>query len=504
MTETSCRDSGYIQHIAPHLLFRMPFLMPVATAPGRASSSSSSTRTSAPTTTTSRSSTASPTAGSTRATSRGSSRASSASVVGGITFDEWGIDGARLCVLNALDAIEHGARVHVHTTVESDRSARPDGADGAGRYVVEARDASDRGEACASARASSSTRRARGAPSPRRSAGCPRRASACARQGHPRRARPARRPTTASLSEAIDGRQVFIYPWQNVSVIGTTDDDYYGDLDDVRATSEEVRYLVQGVARVFPSVRQAARHRHVRRRPARRSTRTAPTRTPSRASTRSSTTRSTARPGVYSMIGGKLASYRLFAQELSDLVASKRLRLAARPAPTHTRALPGGDRVPDAVALAHQARGDARRRAPPRLPSRRAGAARPRAHRARRQRDVTSSARASRCSRPRCATSCAKSGVHGGRRRAAHAPRASVPAAACGAPRGAGRSSPRSGGSRRQRGGRWPSRSSCGTPGPASWRSVRRRQGKRRSCSRRCGRPLATAGLRLCRSLVES
>src|SRR5208282_4306939 len=29
VTEQSCRDSGYIQHIAPHLLFRMPFLMPI-------------------------------------------------------------------------------------------------------------------------------------------------------------------------------------------------------------------------------------------------------------------------------------------------------------------------------------------------------------------------------------------------------------------------------------------------------------------------------------------
>src|SRR5262245_42236491 len=28
VTETSCRDSGYIQRIAPHLLFRIPFLMP--------------------------------------------------------------------------------------------------------------------------------------------------------------------------------------------------------------------------------------------------------------------------------------------------------------------------------------------------------------------------------------------------------------------------------------------------------------------------------------------
>ncbi|HYS80086.1 MAG TPA: FAD-dependent oxidoreductase, partial [Anaeromyxobacteraceae bacterium] len=28
VTELACRDSGYIQRIAPHLLFRIPFLMP--------------------------------------------------------------------------------------------------------------------------------------------------------------------------------------------------------------------------------------------------------------------------------------------------------------------------------------------------------------------------------------------------------------------------------------------------------------------------------------------
>src|SRR5580692_10247287 len=29
VTASSCRDSGYIQRIAPHLLFRIPFLMPL-------------------------------------------------------------------------------------------------------------------------------------------------------------------------------------------------------------------------------------------------------------------------------------------------------------------------------------------------------------------------------------------------------------------------------------------------------------------------------------------
>src|SRR5690606_9159915 len=60
----------------------------------------------------------------------------------------------------------------------------------------------------------------------------------------------------AIVAQAIDGRQVFLEPWQNLTIIGTTDDDYYGDLDDVVATADEVRYLVQAVARVFPSIRE--------------------------------------------------------------------------------------------------------------------------------------------------------------------------------------------------------------------------------------------------------
>jgi glycerol-3-phosphate dehydrogenase len=95
-------------------------------------------RTFARTTTTSRSSAGSLIAGSPRPTSNGSSPGLVGGLVGGVSFDEWGVDGARLCVLNALDAIEHGARVHVHTTVESiGRVPEPAGA---ARYVVEARE----------------------------------------------------------------------------------------------------------------------------------------------------------------------------------------------------------------------------------------------------------------------------------------------------------------------------------------------------------------------------
>jgi glycerol-3-phosphate dehydrogenase len=50
------------------------------------------------------------------------------------------------------------------------------------------------------------------------------------------------------------------------------------------------------------------------------------------------------------MIGGKLASYRLFAQELCDRVAPADFGNTV-PCSTHTRSLPGGERIPDSAEL---------------------------------------------------------------------------------------------------------------------------------------------------------
>jgi glycerol-3-phosphate dehydrogenase len=55
-------------------------------------------------------------------------------------------------------------------------------------------------------------------------------------------------------------------------------------------------------------------------------------------------------PGLYSMIGGKLASFRLFAQELCDHVAPHDFGNNVS-CTTHTRPLPGGERVPDSADL---------------------------------------------------------------------------------------------------------------------------------------------------------
>jgi glycerol-3-phosphate dehydrogenase len=58
-------------------------------------------------------------------------------------------------------------------------------------------------------------------------------------------------------------------------------------------------------------------------------------------------------PGVYSMIGGKLASYRMFAQQLCDSVAPRDFDVNVQ-CSTHVWPLPGGDAVPDALQLAQE------------------------------------------------------------------------------------------------------------------------------------------------------
>jgi glycerol-3-phosphate dehydrogenase len=154
------------------------------------------------------------------------------------------------------------------------------------------------------------------------------------------------------MVKAVDGRRVFIEPWQNTSVIGTTDDDYYGDLDNVFATVDEVRYLIEAIARVFPVVRQA----------------------------RLIGTWSGVRPtlyewgkhedalsreheivdhsghgatGLFSMIGGKLASYRLFAEEMTDKICAQLGRGAK--CTTMVGKLPGGEEELAPAMLAEEA-----------------------------------------------------------------------------------------------------------------------------------------------------
>lgn len=350
VTKSSCLDSGFIQRIAPHLLFRIPFLMPLMRGPQarimlelydaffRAYDDFQPLKRGEP---------------HTRLTLHELLQLEpglTGDIVAGMTFDEWGVDGARLCVMNALDAAERGAKVHVHALVTA-IAARPRASEAPTRctgYVLSVRDVLTRRIWRVGAKA---VVNATGAWGP----------LTVALGGLPTssvKLRPAkgihvvfdrRLSNYGLMTTGIDGRQIFLEPWQNMSVIGTTDDDYYGDLNDVRPTSEEVRYLVQGVARLFPAVREA---RIVGTWAAVRPTLYAFGPNEDKLSREHEIIDHTAdgAPDVYSMIGGKLASYRLFAQEMSH-------RLARDFAPssvctTHETPLPGGDRRADDAALA--------------------------------------------------------------------------------------------------------------------------------------------------------
>jgi glycerol-3-phosphate dehydrogenase len=52
-----------------------------------------------------------------------------------------------------------------------------------------------------------------------------------------------------------DDRMFFVIPWQQFTLVGTTDTDFRGDLDRLAATSEEVQYLMHETQRVFPTAK---------------------------------------------------------------------------------------------------------------------------------------------------------------------------------------------------------------------------------------------------------
>jgi len=338
VTRRSCVDSGYIQKIAPHLLFRIPFIMPIPhklTAPffetyfevydkyavhkrGKPHTMLSAQQ------------------------AIELVPAISRDVVGAVTTDEWGIDPQRLVVANALSAAESGAVIRTHTeVVEFLKDAR-------GAVVgVKVR---DRAGALSEVR-SRLVMHATG-PWLMRTAEM---------AGVKVKIRPGkgvhltfdRRLVNMSvILTMIDGRSSFIMPHENTTVLGTTDDDYYGDPDDLRVTEDEVEYLLQGAERMLPGIRRA---RIIRAWSAIRPTLYAWGKNEDALSRDHVVYDHKERDGVdgiVSIAGGKLASYRLMSEEAADLIAKKLGN--SSPCQTHLLPLPGGDETPDPALLAAQ------------------------------------------------------------------------------------------------------------------------------------------------------
>ena len=250
-------------------------------------------------------------------------------LIGAVTMEEWGVDPHRLVYANVQDAVAHGARALNHTRVidlvrDGGKviGVRYRGTDGA---ISEAR-----------ARV---VVNATGPWSPEVSG----------MAGVPVQLRPAKgihiiyphRISNFSISaESIDGRDLLMVSHSGFTLLGTTDDDFYGDLDSIDVLQDEVDYLLQGIERVFPSIR--------RYRPVRTTTGVRPTlhkwrRYEDELSRRYEVIDHAGQgvEGFVTIAGGKLSMYRLMAEQTSDAVCRKLGHQA--PCTTATRPLPGNE-----------------------------------------------------------------------------------------------------------------------------------------------------------------
>ena len=250
-------------------------------------------------------------------------------VIGAVTMEEWGVDPYRLVYANVEDAVAHGARALNHTKVTD--LVRDDGKVIGVRYV-----GSDGTTSEARARV---VVNATGPWSPQISG----------MAGVPVQLRPAKgihivyphRISNFSISaESVDGRDLLMVSHAGFTLLGTTDDDFYGDLDSVDVHEDEVDYLLQAFERIFPSIKAY--------RPVRTTTGVRPTlfkwrRYEDELSRRYEVIDHAAEgvEGFVTIAGGKLSMYRLMAEETSDAVCRKLGHQAL--CSTATTPLPGNE-----------------------------------------------------------------------------------------------------------------------------------------------------------------
>ena len=329
-TRTSCIDSGYIQKIAPFLLFRIPFVFPVLRGDkynielietfmeaydrfvplknGRLH-----TRL-------------------TRADALKLEPGLTENITGAVTMDEWGCSPFRLCVLNVISAHRYGAEIRNHTIAEkllADENRRVIGARLRNTLTgeheeVRARIVFNAGGPWSPKVAQMASAKVKLRPAKGIHLVFDRRFS-----------------NVAITAGTIDGRSIFVLPYENTSLVGTTDDDYYGDPDDVTVTRDEIQYLLEAIERVFPSIRN---ERIIRVFAGVRPTLYEWRKDEDELSREHKVfdhEESDGIKGLLSIAGGKLASYRMMSEHATDVICEKLgIKEKSR---THMEPLPGGE-----------------------------------------------------------------------------------------------------------------------------------------------------------------
>jgi glycerol-3-phosphate dehydrogenase len=129
-----------------------------------------------------------------------------------------------------------------------------------------------------------------------------------------------------TLPAPEEGRVVFLIPWGDSAIVGTTDTDYTGPLDRPRAEPEDMAYLLERVNAFLPSVRLGAediRSTYAGLRPLLLDDgSSSPSRVPREHRIFESPS------GLLSVTGGKLTTYRRMAKEVVDAITDRPCRTA--------------------------------------------------------------------------------------------------------------------------------------------------------------------------------
>lgn len=258
----------------------------------------------------------------------------------GFEYSDGWVDDARLVVLNAMDAREHGATVLTRTPVTSAHRAKDVGGDG---WAIETPAGQFRAKALINAAGPAVLEVEKligDAPDYKMRLVRGSHIVVPALFNHP----------YAYFFQLPDGRIFFAIPYErDFTLIGTTDADHDGPLSDVRASAEEIAYLCEGASRYFAKAITPAdvvwSYAGVRPLIDDGSGR------PEEATRGYRIDLSNEDEGapLLSVYGGKITTYRHLGEEAADLLA-RRVPALSGPAWTKTRPLPGGDFPVDGVA----------------------------------------------------------------------------------------------------------------------------------------------------------
>jgi len=143
------------------------------------------------------------------------------------------------------------------------------------------------------------------------------------------------------LHSPRDQRVLFVIPWDTHAIIGTTDTDFDGSPDDVRADERDIEYLLEAANWFFPRAALRATDvvsTYAGLRPLVASG--GEGKDPSAVSREEAIFESPS--GLVTLAGGKLTTYRLVAKEIVDMVAKDGGVFAKRACTTGEKPLPGG------------------------------------------------------------------------------------------------------------------------------------------------------------------